>query len=30
MVTVLYAVGLERFVLDDNCAVGCGAGTDYP
>ena len=24
MVTVLWAVGLERLVLDGNCAVGCG------
>jgi hypothetical protein len=23
-------VGLERIVLDGNCAVGCGSGTDYP
>jgi hypothetical protein len=28
MVTVLLAVGLERVVLDGNCAVGCGSGTD--
>jgi hypothetical protein len=29
MVTVLWAVGLERIVvLDGNCAVGCGSGTD--
>jgi hypothetical protein len=21
-------VGLERIVLDGNCAVGCGSGTD--
>jgi hypothetical protein len=30
MVTVLWAVGMERVVvLDGNCAVGCGHGTDY-
>jgi hypothetical protein len=28
MVTVLWGVGLERIVLDGNCAVGCGSGTD--
>jgi hypothetical protein len=28
MITVLWGVGLERIVLDDNCAVGCGSGTD--
>ena len=28
MVTVLYGVGLERSVLDGNCAVGRGTGTD--
>ena len=28
MVTVLYAVGLARIVLDQNCAVGCGSETD--
>jgi hypothetical protein len=22
------AVGLERIVLDGNCVVGCGSGTD--
>jgi hypothetical protein len=30
MVTVLQGVGLERIVLDGNCAVGCGSRTDYP
>jgi hypothetical protein len=25
---VLWGVGLERIVLDGNCAVGCGSGTD--
>jgi hypothetical protein len=30
MVTVLWGVGLERIVLDGNCAVECGPGTDYP
>jgi hypothetical protein len=29
MVTVLKAMGLERIVLDGNCAVGCGSGTVY-
>jgi hypothetical protein len=28
MVTLLLGVGLERIVLDGNCAVGCGPGTD--
>jgi hypothetical protein len=28
MVTVLWGVGLERFVLGGNCVVGCGSGTD--
>jgi hypothetical protein len=28
MVTVLKGVGLERIVLDGNCAVECGSGTD--
>jgi hypothetical protein len=28
MVTVLWGVGLERIVLDGNCTVGCGSGTD--
>jgi hypothetical protein len=25
---VLWGVGLERILLDGNCAVGCGSGTD--
>jgi hypothetical protein len=25
---VLWGVGLERIVLDGNCGVGCGSGTD--
>jgi hypothetical protein len=25
---VLWGVGLERIVLDGNCDVGCGPGTD--
>jgi hypothetical protein len=25
---VLWGVGLERIVLDGNCAVGCGSETD--
>jgi hypothetical protein len=29
MVNVLWGVGLERIVLDGNCAVGCGSGTDF-
>jgi hypothetical protein len=28
MVTVLQGVGLAGIVLDGNCAVGCGPGTD--
>jgi hypothetical protein len=28
MVTVLQGVVLERIVLDGNCALGCGSGTD--
>jgi hypothetical protein len=26
---VLWGVGLERIVLEGNCAVGCGSGTDW-
>jgi hypothetical protein len=28
MVTVLWVVGLKRILLDGNCAVGYGSGTD--
>jgi hypothetical protein len=28
VVTDSYGVGLEMIVLFDNCAVGCGSGTD--
>ena len=28
MVNVLLAVGVERIVVDDYCALGCGPGTD--
>jgi hypothetical protein len=28
MVTVLWGLCLERIVLDGNCVLGCGSGTD--